>query len=76
MDFSEPYVILGSSFLSYLATGCGATLAEMEAVFVEERMGKQSLVPFLKQRFEHSRLFEEGYLLKLEPYLEFVEPKT
>jgi hypothetical protein len=76
MDFSKPYVALGDCFISYLATACGVSLSKMEAVFEEERAGRRVLVPFLKEHFVHSRLYEEKRLRKLELYLERVEPKA
>jgi hypothetical protein len=48
----------------------------MDTVFEEERAGRDRLVPFLKKRFELSRLYDESRLRKLERYLEFVEPKS
>jgi hypothetical protein len=75
MDFSEPYVVLGDSFISYLAAACGVSIQEMESVFAEEREGRQKLVPFLKSHFVQSRLYDEKRLRKLELYLDRVEPK-
>jgi hypothetical protein len=69
------YVVLGDSFVSYLAAACGVSLREMEAVFEEERAGRETLVPFLKERFVHSRLYDEKRLGKLERYLKLVEPR-
>ena len=66
MDFSEPYVVLGDSFISYLAAACGVAIGEMESVFAEERAGRERLVPFLKEHFVHSRLYDEKRLRKLE----------
>jgi hypothetical protein len=76
MDFSEPYLVLGDSFLSYLAAACGVSIRKMESVFAEERAGGEKLVPFWKERFEYSRLYDETRLRTLERYLELVEPKS
>ena len=76
MDFSEPYVVLGESFLSYLAAACGVSDREMETVFEQERDGREMLVPFLKEHFEHSRLYDETRLRKLKNLLEFVEASS
>jgi hypothetical protein len=75
MDFSEPYVVLGDSFIDYLATACGVSIRKMASVFEKERAGQDTLVPFLKEHFKHSRLFDHKRLQKLERYLELVEPK-
>src|SRR5262245_25654998 len=40
MDFSEPYVVLGDCFLSYLAAACGVSIREMNSVFEEEPRGQ------------------------------------
>jgi hypothetical protein len=76
MDFSEPYVVLGDCFLSYLADACGVSMLDMKSVFDEERRGREKLVPFLKTHFVHSRLYDDERFRKLERYLEMVEPKT
>jgi hypothetical protein len=76
MDFSEPYLVLGDCFLSYLAAACGVSVRQMESVFEEERAGREKLVPFLKERFVHSRLYDEARLRTLQGYLEAVEPKS
>lgn len=75
MDFSEPYVALGDSFIAYLAAACGVSIREMDFVFQEERAGLQKLVPFLKEHFVHSRLYDENCLRKLDRYLEYIEQK-
>jgi hypothetical protein len=76
MDFSEPYVVLGDSFISYLAAACGVSIWEMESVFANERAGQRRLVAYLKGQFVHSRLYDEKRLRKLELYLDRVEPKS
>jgi hypothetical protein len=75
MDFSEPYVVLGDCFLGYLSAACGVSVREMEAVFEEERAGRHALVPFLREHFVHSRLYDEERLRELERYLDRVEPR-
>jgi hypothetical protein len=75
MDFSQPYVVLGDSFIGYLASACGASMREMVAVFEDERMGRQRLVAFLKEHFVHSRLYDAKRLSKLELYRSRIEPK-
>ena len=76
MDFSEPYLVVGDSFINYLATACGITAREMEAVFQAERAGQGRLVPFLKQHFVPARLYDETRLRKLAPFLDLIEPKS
>src|SRR5262245_35168260 len=76
MDFSEPYVVLGDCFVAYLAAACGASIREMESVFEKERAGQGELVVFLKERFQHSRLYDETRLRKLVRYLEMVEANS
>lgn len=76
MDFSEPYAVLGECFVSYLAAACGVTRRAMEAVFEEERAGRRVLVPFLKEHFVHSRLYDEERLRSLDRFLERVEPRA
>lgn len=73
MDFDEPYCVLGVSFLDYLADACNVSKREMSDVFEEERSGKRTLVPFLKKHFDHSRLYEEERLRRLDCYLKLVE---
>ena len=46
MDFSDPYAVLGASFLEYLAAACGVSDQELEAVFEQERAGAASSSPF------------------------------
>lgn len=76
MDFSEPYAVLGECFVSYLAAASGVTRSAMEAVFEEDRAGRGVLVPFLKEHFVHSRLYEETRQRSLEHYLDRMEPRT
>lgn len=76
MDFSEPYVVLGDCFISYVAAACGVSISKMEAVFEDERAGGRVLVPFLKEHFVHSRLYEETRLRVLASYLDHIEPKA
>jgi hypothetical protein len=75
MDFSEPYVVLGDSFIGYLADACGVSRSEMDAVLADERAGRQKLVPFLREHFVHSRLYDAQRLRKLQLYLDRIEPK-
>lgn len=75
MDFSEPYSVLGETFLDYLAQGCGVTLDEMKSVFDAERSGAQTLISFLRQRFKQPRLFDETRRQKLDRYLDLIELK-
>jgi len=75
MDFSEPYAVLGESFLAYLAAACGVDQSEMEAVLEAERTRGGSLVPFLQAHFDHSRLYNERRLKSLDGYLTLIEPK-
>jgi len=75
MDFSDLYQVLGESFLSFLAGGCGVTRREMESVFATERAGEQTLVTFLKERFEMSRLWEGKRSHQFRDCLEYIEIK-
>jgi hypothetical protein len=76
MDFSEPYVVLGDCFVAYLAAARGVSIRDIEFVFEKERAGQGKLVVFLKEHFQHSRLYDETRLRKLDRYLEMVEPKS
>jgi hypothetical protein len=76
MDFSQPYAVLGESFLSYLAAACGVAPAEMEALFAEERAGREKLVPFLKAHFDHSRVYDDKRIRSLDRYLVLIETKS
>jgi hypothetical protein len=76
MDFSGPYAVLGESFLAYLAAACGVANSKMEAVFTTERTCGAKLVPFLKARFDHSRLYNEMRFRSLECYLKLIETKS
>jgi hypothetical protein len=76
MDFSEPYAVLGKTFLNYLAVGCGVADSEMEAVFAAERTCSEKLVPFLKAHFDHSRLYNKTRLESLDGYLKLIETKS
>jgi hypothetical protein len=75
MDFSQPYSVLGDSFLSYLAAAGDVSLAEMEGIFGAEQAGQETLVPFLRDRFDQSRLFDEERRRKLDRFLDLIEPK-
>jgi hypothetical protein len=75
MDFSDLYQALGDSFLAFLADGCGVCCAAMEDVFAAERAGTPTLVAFLKERFDMSRLGSEEQTQKLERYLSYIQPK-
>jgi hypothetical protein len=76
MDFSDLYQAKGDSFLTFLADGCGVPLGTMEEQFIAERAGKSTLVAFLKERFDMSRLWDEKRTQKLEPYLRYIQPKA
>ena len=76
MDFSNPYYVLSESFFKYLADGCGVTAMEMEEVFADERAGKQTLVPFLRGRFDQDRLWGQNRSARLDQYLTLIEPKS
>ena len=76
MDFSEPYAVLGETFLAYLSAACDVTHSEMEGVFAAERTCGEKLVPFLKAHFDHSRLYSETRLRSLDGYLRLIEKKS
>jgi hypothetical protein len=75
MDFSDLYQARGESFLTFLADGCNVSRAEMENVFATEQSGTPTLVEFLKERFDMSRLWDDARTKKLEPFLSYIEPK-
>lgn len=75
MDFSQPYAVLGESFLGYLAVACGVSAGEMASVLEEERAHGGKLVPFLRECFDDSRLYDDARLRALDPLLRFVDPK-
>lgn len=76
MDFSEPYVVFGESFLDYLAAGCGVRLTEMASVLDAERTHGNRLVPFSRERFQRSRLFVEARTTGLTRHLQRIKPKA
>jgi len=76
MDFSEPYAVLGESFLDYLAAACGVSVVEMQSVFEKEWADRNALLRFLRERFKHSRLFEESRLRRLDRLLMYIQPKS
>jgi hypothetical protein len=73
MDFSDLYQVLSESFLSFLAVGCGVSRLEMDTVFAAERKGDHTLVPFLKQRFEMSRFWDQEESQNLRDCLDLIE---
>ncbi len=75
MDFSDLYQVLGESFLSFLAAGCGVPRPEMESVIAAEQKGEQTLVTFLKQRFQMSRIWDGSRSRQLRDCLEYIEYK-
>ncbi len=75
MDFSEPYAVLGATFFDYLAHACAASSAELDDVFARERRSGGSLVPFLRARFSHERLYDEARFQALAPHLRAIDPK-
>jgi hypothetical protein len=75
MDFSDRYSVLGDSFLSFLATACGVSCGEMEAVFAAERAGTAGLVGYLQRRFQMARLWSDGRADKLRVLLRHIQPK-
>lgn len=76
MDFSDLYGAMGDCFLMFLADGCGVTCATIEDVFTAERAGTPTLVAFLKERFDMSRLWVEERSQKLKPYLRYIQPRV
>ena len=56
---SDDVTVLAGSFLEYLADGCEVSSEDMLGVIEAERAGEQQLVPFLRQRFDGSRLLHE-----------------
>lgn len=73
MDFSDPYSVLADSFLEYLAIGCGVTGIEMERVFASERDGVSSLAEFLKERFDHSRIWNRERIQFIDRYRDMLD---
>ena len=76
MDFSDPYAVLGTSFLDYLAVACDLPASEPEDVFARERSGENTLVPFLRGHFSHSRVYDDARFARLAAHLDHIEPKT
>ncbi len=76
MDFSEPYAVLGTSFLDYLAVACDVPVSEVEDVFARERSGADTLVRFLRAHFSHSRLYNDARFARLVSHLARIVPKT
>lgn len=76
MDFSDPYAVLGTSFLDYLAVACDIPVSEFEDVFARERSGEDTLVRFLRAHFSHSRLYDDARFPRLAAHLDQIEPKT
>jgi hypothetical protein len=69
----DPYCVLAPTFLEYLADGCEAPIEQMDEVVAQQRSGTPVLVQFLKQRFDHSRLYDDARLARLKHLLRFVE---
>ncbi len=60
MDFGEPYSLLAPTFADYLAIGCGVTPDEIKQVLDLQKNGTQSLVDYLRSRFQQSRFWTDG----------------
>jgi hypothetical protein len=75
LDFSDLYQVKGESFLALLADACGVPHTMMEDVFAAERAEEPTLVGFLKERFDMSRLRDEGGTQRLARYLKYIQPK-
>jgi hypothetical protein len=73
MDFSDPYSLLAESFLEYLAVGCAVPASEMQRVFDTEREHGNALVEFLREHFDHSRLWHSDRDRSIERYRELLE---
>lgn len=70
-----PYQVLSATFLLFLADGCGVPAEEMERVLTAGRSGQPTLVAFLRERFDMSRLWDEERSERLQAYLAQVVPK-
>lgn len=75
MDFSDPYSVLGESFLGFLADGCGSSRGEMAELFAAERAGASELVEYLRKRFQMSRFWADGRADKLRALLRHIQFK-
>jgi len=73
MDFEEPYALLADSFLEYVAVGCGVTSCDMEQVFENEREGQSTLVDYLKDHFDSSRLWADNRDRSIDRYRSLIE---
>jgi len=74
---SNDITVLASSFLRYLADGCGVSEEQMEAVFEAERAGRAELVDFLSARFDGVTLLAEERTVDLNArFGHMVERKT
>ena len=75
MDFDDPYQVLGESFLGFLADGCGVSREAMAATFAAEEAGSIVLIAHLRERFQMSRLSDDGRYHALRDYLRHIQPK-
>jgi hypothetical protein len=73
MDFSDLYHVMGCTFLSFLADGCGVSDQMMKDVFAEEQSRSSSLIVFLKEHFQVSRLWDDERSEALKPYLRYIQ---
>ncbi len=69
MDFDDPYQVLGENFFGFLADGCGVSREAMSDVFAGERAGTPTLVAYLRERMDMSRLSDDQRYESLRMHL-------
>ena len=75
MDLDKPHVVLGTSFLSFVAVACDASLNKMDQVFTAAQDLKSTLLHFMKTNFDLRRLYHVDRLPPIQHLLSFIEPK-
>lgn len=75
MDFDAPYLLLAHSFVEYLATACGVEKAEMRDVLDRERAEGGVLIPFMRDRFSHSRFDLDGFGSQVSIYSSLLDER-
>ncbi|KAA1257352.1 hypothetical protein LF1_52010 [Rubripirellula obstinata] len=60
-DSDSPLSLLAHTFLDYLATACDVDSLKMRSILDRERTFGNALVPFMRDRFSHSRFDLDGF---------------
>jgi hypothetical protein len=61
MDSDSPYTLLAHSFMEYLPTASGVSVAEMRSILYQERSDGNVLLLFMRDRFAHSKFDFDGF---------------